>query len=325
MATLSKGLFLQTRYLFKLFDMIINIPKPKDFERQSVQYLMQALNLIYEKERELEHFDEDEQKKTKDEYWAYHQGILSNSLALLFLSLENYLKREICNVSAFLLLADAPTKWKSSKNTKQFNELFIHQFDDLLVLYLELGLGSIDEYAVVKLEELRKKRNQVTHAVLIEKLTSEYVMNIFYTFVRYIWGPKVWWDKLKDHIFNEPIFGEYDSDIERAHLIFYIDFFVSYFGLKRTGEILGINLKQRRYYCPYCDYWLNYDAYIDEAKYAILFPNKPKSTNLYYIVCDQNYKVSRRNCVDEDCRGNVIGVIDKNETCLTCRTIQRNF
>lgn len=303
--------------------MIINIPKPKDFEKQSVQYLMQALNLIYEKERELEYFDknEDERKKTRDKYWSYHQGILSNTLALLFLSLENYLKREICNVSAFLLLADAPRKWKTSKNT-EYNELFIHQFDDLLVLYFELGLGAINEYTIAKLEELRKKRNQITHAVLTERLTSEYVMNVFYTLVRHIWGPKVWWDQLKNHIFNEPMFGAYDSDIEKAYLNFYVDFFVSYFGLKRTGEIFGVNFKQRRYYCPYCDYWLNHDDDIGEAKYAILFPNKPTSTNLYCVVCGQNYKVIRSNCVDEDCKGNVIS---EDETCLTCRTIQRNF
>lgn len=50
----------------------------------------------------------------------------------------------------------------------------------------------------------------------------------------------------------------------------------------------------------------------------ILFPNKPTSTNLYCVVCDQNYKVIRSNCVNEDCKGNVIS---EDETCLTCRTI----
>lgn len=293
--------------------MIINKPNPKVFEKQSVQYLMQGINLIYEKERDnAEAYGEDFDNTN---FWNYHQGILSNSLMLLFQSLENFLKSQVCKISPFLLIAAEPKKWGSSKQNIDFNDLFMHPFDDLLVIYLELGLGSISDQTATKLEELRKKRNQVTHGVLTSRLTTDYVMNIFYVLVRHIWGPKVWWDQIKDHIFNEPLFGMYDTDVEKAYLNLYVEFFVKYFGFKRTGEIFGVDLKQRRYYCPYCHYWLNKEVDVADAVYAILVPNKPTSTNLYCMVCDQNHTVTRQSCVHADCKGNVIS---DDGQCLTC-------
>jgi hypothetical protein len=86
--------------------MIVNKPKPKYFERQSVQYLIQSIDLRSSndhKDEDIKDYDVD-----KAEYWKYHQGILNNSLTLLFLSLENLIKKEICQISPLMLLADEP-------------------------------------------------------------------------------------------------------------------------------------------------------------------------------------------------------------------------
>lgn len=54
--------------------MIVDKPKPKDFERQSIQYLIQSIDLITSND----HKDEDIEDYEVDmaEYWKYHQGIL---------------------------------------------------------------------------------------------------------------------------------------------------------------------------------------------------------------------------------------------------------
>lgn len=293
--------------------MIKNKPEPKDFERQSVQYLIQALNLIRSNDEALEFIEDCDVRK--EDYWGYHQGILNNSLTLLFLSLENYLKKEICGISPLLLLSGEPKKWGSTKSSKKFSELFIHQFDDLLVLYQELGLGELTDQTKAKLEDLRVKRNQITHGVTEGVLTPSYVLETFYTVAIHIWGPRKWWDQIKNHVFNEPLFGIYDSDHEKASVTTYVEFLASYLGKSKTGEMLGVNLKQRNYYCPSCHYWLNHEYEVTDSNYAILSPNSPVSKNLYCVVCDQNHGVDREPCQESDCKGNVIG---GDGYCLTC-------
>jgi len=60
--------------------MIVDRPAPKDFERQSIQYLIQSIDLITSND----HKDEDIEDYEVDmaECWKYHQGILNNSLTL---------------------------------------------------------------------------------------------------------------------------------------------------------------------------------------------------------------------------------------------------
>jgi len=299
--------------------MIINIPKPEDFEKQSIQYLAQALNLI--RDRDKEYIEEwlsemgPEDHISKKQYWEYHRGILNNSLTLLFLSLENYLKKEICTVSPFMLIAEEPTKWRSRKTERPFSDLYILQFDDLLVLFQELDLGVITDQTATKLEELRRKRNQITHGVSDPNITPEYVLEIFYTIAIHIWGPRIWWDQFKSYMYNEPFFGVFNADFETASITYYVELLVSYIGKKKTGDVLGVNLKQRNYYCPYCQYNLNKDWDDSDSNYAILVPNKSDSNTLYCVVCDETHEVDRVKCVNKPCKGNVIG---GDEYCLTC-------
>ncbi|MCG7899015.1 MAG: hypothetical protein JAY85_11215 [Candidatus Thiodiazotropha weberae] len=293
--------------------MITNKPNQVDFERQSIQYLIQALDLIITNDPSSD--DIEEHGVNKEDYWKYHQGILNNSLTLMFLSVENYLKKEICAISPLLLLTGEPKKWGVSKSNKKYSELFIHSFDDLLVLYQELGLGQITEQTASKLEELRIKRNQITHGVLEGIITPKYVLETFYTLMVHVWGSRIWWDQLKSHVFNEPLFGIYDTDHERASVTFYITFLISYLGKSKTGEMLGVNLKQRNYYCPSCNYWLNHEVDVGDSNFAVLTPNTPTSTSLYCIVCDTVYDVERVKCKEPDCKGNVIG---GDGYCLTC-------
>lgn len=299
--------------------MITNKPTPKDFEKQETQYLHQAINLVFEKDQTQQDWIDNETLEAIEfneiEYWKYHQGILNNSLTLLFLSLENFLKKEICSISPLLLLADEPKKWGARHKDKRFSDLYIYQFDDLLSLYQELNLGRITSETSQVLDELRIKRNKITHGIIEENITPSYIIETLHTISLNVWGNKKWWSNFKKYELTEPLFGIYDADIEKAHLVKYIYFFISHIGKKKTGEMLGVDLKQRNYYCPYCHRWANHDAYTYECNFAILKPNKPDSNNLYCIVCDKNYEVIRKPCCDEECPGNVITKDDAY--CLT--------
>lgn len=89
--------------------MLRNIPEPEDFALLSVQYLAQAIDHILNTEKNFGDFTLSDTEYT-DEPWEHHQGILGNSLIMLFLSIENYLKSEISKVSPLLLISNEPSK-----------------------------------------------------------------------------------------------------------------------------------------------------------------------------------------------------------------------
>lgn len=293
--------------------MIVNKPTSNDFERQSIQYLDQAIDVLFR------YSDtdtlEDETGVTEQQYWKYHQGELANSIALLFLSVENQIKARICSISPYLLLAGEPRKWGVQGSDKEFSDLFIHSFDDLMVLYVELGLGVISVEARSSLEELRKMRNRISHGVMREELTPQVVIDLIQQGILAVWGPRTWWDLLRKHAKSSPVFGLYDPEADIAWNTVTIDRFVSLIGLKKTGDLLGVNLKSRLYYCPTCTSPLRGHGHDEGSKYCTLTPNSPESTSLYCIVCDSHHTVVRKDCIESGCRGNVIS---EDDVCLTC-------
>ena len=291
------------------YQMITDIPQPEDFEKQSTQNLFQAIYMIFERDIGIEGEEE------KNKYWQYYQGALQTSLTLLFLGLENYLKSKICSVSPLLLLADEPRKWKAGNNSKSFNDLYIHSFDNLLALYQELNLGDISSSTSDKLEQLRKERNKITHGLTKNNISPKDMLDILHILMTEIWKNGEGWRILQDYIIKQPYYDIDDEDVNKADSTHYINFIQTYIGKIKTGEILGIDLKQRNYYCPSCHYWLNRDYDGGESKFAILSPNKPDSTTLYCPICNERFTIKREKCFDQSCKGNVIY---ENNQCLTC-------
>ena len=90
---------------------------------------------------------------------------------------------------------------------------------------------------------------------------------------------------------------------------------MTYIGKKKTGDILGVNLRQRNYYCPYCNYYLNKDWDESDSNFAVLHPNSQHSKRIFCIVCGETHEVDRTQCIHKPCKGNVIG---GDDYCLTC-------
>ncbi len=164
--------------------MVINQPQPEVFEKQSVYYLWQSLNIIFEQEfsgfREAiaDRYMQEEVDDVEAQYWRYEQGILNNSLMLLFLSLENYLKAKICEVSPLLLLSKQPSEWSSYSSNIDYQELYLHPFDDLLALYLQVSTQQLNAQVIDELEELRRRRNVITHGIAQGDLTPKFILDI---------------------------------------------------------------------------------------------------------------------------------------------------
>ena len=305
--------------------MIKNKPNPEEFKNLSIQYLAQSIDHLLKTEVALAIHGDWETNELEEE-WESRQGILGNSLIMLFLAIENFLKYEICKVDSLLLLAGEPSKWGSFGDDKDFEELYIHQFDDLLVIHQEVGSKPIDADVKTKLEELRKKRNKYTHGLHREILEPSYIVESQAIFLTGLWGQE-WLQDFKSVMLTEPLYGLSSDEEEHMQLLNYYKFFEKYLTSKEFRKLIGMPEDGRRYKCPYCSNNAIESGLIVEANYSRLEPNEPESTEIKCWACSGYAEIQRKDCTEEDCPGNVIFPENSyyehvTDSCLTCGAMQ---
>ena len=306
--------------------MIINEPTPQEFKNLSVQYLVQAVDHLYKTEFSTLGPLEMKDKETTDEFWHDRQGILGNSLIMLFLSIENYFKHEICKLSPLLLVAGDPKSWKTH-NDRDFEELYIHQFDDLSVLYQEIKKEKLSPQTKDKFEDLRKKRNKYTHGVHRQTIGPEYVVDVIYLFLNDLWGTE-WIASFKEVMLSEAIYGFSSIDEENIQLSAYFKFFEKYLTKRKFRSLIGMPQKGKRYHCPYCSYNNAEAGELDEKPYALI-ENNEEEVEVKCYVCGNYSEIKQSSCVYEGCNGNVIFAQDNHysmdsDKCLTCNSEQNS-
>ena len=111
--------------------MISSTPKASAFEKQGIECLYQAFDAMYKNDQDafefVSHYKE-YKENIRLKYWKYHQGLLRTCLVLLFQSIENFFKAEICKTSPLLLLDEVPKNWNSVNQSKDFNDFHIRSF-----------------------------------------------------------------------------------------------------------------------------------------------------------------------------------------------------
>jgi hypothetical protein len=306
--------------------MITNKPSPEEFKSLSIQYLAQSIDLLLKTEIALcTHGDWDTNDDLEEE-WEKRQGTLGNSLIMLFLSIENFFKFEICKIDSLLLVSGEPSKWGVSKENRDFEDLFIHQFDDLIVIYQEVSSKKLEVKVQERLNELRKKRNKYTHGLHREFLYPKYVIESISIFLTNLWGSE-WVEEFQSVMLTEPLYGLSTEEEEQMQLLYYYRYFEKYLSEKEFRKLVGMPQNGRRYLCPYCANCSNESGITIEANYALLEPNQPGSTELKCWVCNSYAEVERRDCSEIDCPANVVYPEDKyhehtSNSCLTCGAVQ---
>lgn len=306
--------------------MITNKPSPEEFKSLSIQYLAQSIDLLLKTEMALCTHGDWGTNDELEEQWEQRQGTLGNSLIMLFLSIENFFKFEICKINPMLLVSGDPSKWGASKEDKDFEDLYIHQFDDLIVIYQEVSSKNIELKAQEKLSGLRKKRNKYTHGLHREFLYPQYVIESISIFLTNLWGAE-WVKEFKSVMLTEPLYGLSSDEEEQMQLLNYFKFFEKYLSDKKFRKLIGMSENGRRYRCPYCTNCSIESGMIIDANYALLEPNKPDSIELKCWVCEAYAEVKRHDCSKEDCPANVIFPEDEyyehaSNCCLTCGSEQ---
>lgn len=300
--------------------MIKNIPKAKDYENVAKQCLMQAFNIIFEEDKLFLYNEDDD---LRNEFWKYHLALLNTSVILVYQGIESLMKSQICKESPLLLIELKRPDWPTGpgSNSKDFNDLFTIGGDSLSKTYFATNQVSLTDQEVLNFtEEVRIARNRIMHGTDHNDLTPEYVIGIIIKTFTIFLGVDAWWNTTRDFMINNPLFGILDEDYEEAQLYERLDYVEEIIGKGMLNSNFSLNLKCRRYLCPWCWTSLGQEGQDLESSWAYLVPQKtPNVKEIHCLNCKRTNEVIRKSCSDEGCKGNVIySTEDGDEICLTC-------
>lgn len=299
--------------------MVTNIPSYIDYEKIAKECWAQAIETLYNINKQIYDFElEDELANGIYDFSQHHYR---TAIVLLHQGIEAIMKAAICNHSPMLLIDNKRTDWPvlPSQGYKAFNELFTIGAESLLYTYCAVVGNLISQETIIFLEKIRRVRNEIVHGFSSKNMNPKDILNSFTTFI----GKDEWWNEMRRLNWEHPLMSYFDSGAERASFAQRLDYVLNKVG---KGEFLKhstFNIKQRRHICPYCkdEFEREYDEY--ELKWAILSPNSSSSTLLKCYNCEKETYITRKDCLFEDCMGNVIYKEDTNaEYCMTCGLAQ---
>lgn len=299
--------------------MITNIPKPHDFENVAKQCLTQAFNIVFEEDR----FLLEDESLLRKEFWKYHLALLNTSVILVYQAIESLLKSEICKESALLLIDLKRQDWPTGPESPEidFNDLFTINGESLTKTYsATIGDSNIKSELVNFIEEVRVNRNRIVHGTSHNIITPEYVIRIIIQTFNMFSGIDSWWNTTRELLINSPIFGIYDEDYEEADFIERLDYVEQILGKGEFNKQFTLDLKSRRYLCPWCWKSLGQEGQDLDSKWSFLIPQKTENViDIECLNCQRKHKVIRKDCQESYCKGNVIHQFeDGKELCLTC-------
>ena len=274
-----------------------------------------------------------------DQYWKKAQRILATSLSLIQQGTEFILKGYIAQVSPFLLLSRDSSNWTSKSQIEDisFSEFKTIDAHDLIKVYNAVAFRRLSENNTIishrlpeefkqRFEKLRNQRNKVMHSVDKNlKLTSKDLLVEILEISHHLIRPQSWIKTRNKLIRDQPeseffklAASDIDFDYYLCKIAIEIDLVIKLLQPSDASKYFSFE-KQRSYICPNCyDLAFNdyYEDYTNEIpKLAQLKPNKPNSTTVYCLLCNQTSKVSRNNCNCKGCHGNVIS---DSDICMTC-------
>ncbi|KTD61572.1 hypothetical protein [Legionella spiritensis] len=293
--------------------MIKGLPDETVFKKVSIRLFLYSLNQLYLFDEYLNIIPEME---IENEETAIHDYINNNQeelyaiLILLFQSIENFLKKEVCNESPYLIISTHPDLWKD----RDFNSLHLHGFDSLLKIYSETKNKKINHIVLQNMNSLRKLRNSIVHGVHTEFLNPEEICNYIFIYLDNFWGNS-WLNEIRPYIPYEEHSGSNTILLWR-----YFFLFKKYLKINNIKKLLDI--KTNKFFaCPECTHY-NKCAYtiIDKCDLAY-FLNSPKESNkiLFCPICQNKFYVENHICTkNKSCSNNVVSSQDWGDFCLDC-------
>lgn len=304
--------------------MIKNTPSPADFYLSGKELFNFSWNVVAEllKTFDMAGYYGVDPNEVSEAYWKAATRSITTALVVTQQGVELILKGKISEVSPYLLIADTPKTLPKANGAEgiEFSELRTIDAQDLIRthdMYCETPLSGD---FVSRFNEIREQRNKFMHSVghNIEVSVSQVVDAILYMHKTLL--PDEVWPKIRlEFLKNSPSaeFGswEHATDVvcQETSLA------IKHLKPKQIKQYFNIDIKQRAYYCPVCLDNSNKHHELPD-KFARLTVKNAHANKLYCPICDSNYNVSRTDCSQEECPGNVIYHDEKFSLCLTCNS-----
>jgi len=310
--------------------MIINCPTKEDFEIVAEENLTQAFTLLFKVFDNYTNYNEDvvREEVPLNDIWNHHRGTLRTSLILLYQAIEGLMKASICQTTPLLLIDKPRKEWPTlpTSENKEFDSLYTVSGESLMNTFCAVNSNIPKTEALINLiEDVRLKRNRAIHGTTISNITPKYIIETILQIFTLWFGKDVWHSELLQNIFDNPLFGYFDSDYESTLSYRFLDFALIILGKASLSNHISVDIKGRKYFCPKCKQSIESEHDTLESKWAFLNPNKPDSTIISCVNCHTNFEVTRQDCIEGNCKGNV--QYDDGEyygglICLTCFSVR---
>lgn len=257
-------------------------------------------------------------KDDEAQFWEAARRRILTSLIIAQQGVELAIKGKLVAFSPYLLLG-SPSDWPKDKIGKgiEFSEFKTIDAQDLIKAYNMVSLQPFDTKFVDLFDRVRKVRNSAMHSVNAKlRISPKEVILIILEAHEYLFPDQSWIKARREFLFSAPDVQVYvDNDHIDGVLVRESWAVYNLLTKSERERYFKVDAGVRKYICPVCYYEsVKLDGPV--PRYAVLEPNKPRSTSLWCFVCDDTHSVSRINCTEAACKGNVIS--DDYGYCCTC-------
>lgn len=300
--------------------MIIDIPTPEEFEITGVSLLNLAWDSVSALYLDLENSkmnEWDDNGEVTDEFWQAAQRPLANALSLTQQGIEFLLKARISKISPFLLIDGTSRDWPKGCHERDTSYSDFRTIDaqDLIRVHDTVQNQRLDKSFCQRVEALRRTRNAIMHS--LDRRLRHSPSDLWKTILDvsyHLLGPQKW------IVFRQKYLEDTPSSIAHGSegLVWQLSWeclqLLEMLQPAEAEKFLGVDLKSRWYICHKCGTECSdYDVH---PRTTQLRPNNPTSTTVYCFVCNEEEQIVRKECVQENCKGNVIHF--EYNVCLTC-------
>lgn len=310
--------------------MITDIPTAADFHMAGLNQLYLAWQIAMrvthdqqEVEEQAFHLDDEEATAAAAEYWAKSQPVLANAFSLVQQGMEMALKGRIAAISPYLLIARDPKDWPSGVEARQipFSEFRTLDAADLVRVHNTFSPMPLDDNFRAFWDGVRRDRNKLMHSVPTKTFEPVDLIRSILSAAITLYSEMAWPQWLFQ-LEAEGAIAAYglSSDFDYNTVMGQVDVAVQALAPAETKRFFSFDKRQRAYVCPSCWGHANRDWQEDWPTLAQLRSKSPDEGKLHCVVCDQTTMVTRLECVNYRCKGNVI----HDAMCLTCLADQES-
>ncbi|MFK5599920.1 hypothetical protein ACFZ8E_23425 [Methylobacterium sp. HMF5984] len=311
-----------------VYRMITEIPTAADFQAAGLNQIYLAWQIAIQTTQEYDRaresaldLEEEEITAAGKAYWLKSQPILANAFGLVQQAMEMSLKGRIAAISPYLLISRDPKDWPSKVDTTPipFSDFRTLDAADLVKVHNTFSDNPLDDQFKAFWDGVRRDRNKVMHSVTVHEFNPSIIVRTILQAVETLFSDVKWPLRLikmeEDGKYAAYGLGEY---YEHNIVMGQIETALSYLEPSEKKRFFSFDSKRRAYVCPGCWYSANRDYQEEWPALAQLTSKSSNCGEIHCILCDQDFAVERSDCMNPDCKGNVL----HEGTCLTCHSEQ---